>query len=262
VNLDTALWFSCNCAEIFAIGLLLSRRLWRSFPLFLAYNLWGFLGNAATFAVLQRYPPNSSTYLSVYLINVLVDSILLFGVLVELAWSVLRPLRGSLPRIALLVVSVLILAVGAAIWPFTTVPSHSAGRELILLFRLQQSVSILSVVAFLILAAGSQLLSISLRNRELQIATGLGLYSLVGVVVTVLHTKPEWVKQYNRLDELVVAAFLCSLLYWIFSFAQQEQERRQMTPQMQTFLLAMAGAARTNRVALADSRSRPENEQK
>jgi len=262
VNLDNTLWFSCNCAGIIAIALLLYRRFWRSFPLFLAYNVWGILGNAAAFAVLRRYSTYSSTYVSVYLINMLVDSALMFGLLVELAWSVLRPLRSALPRTTLIVVIVLILAVGAAIWPFTSLPSQTAAAELILLSRLQQTVSALSVVAFLVLAAGSQLLSIGWRNRELQIATGLGLYSLVSVVVNVLHTKPEWVAQYNRLDRLVVAAFLCSLIYWIFSFAQQEQERRAMSPQMQGLLLAMAGAARTNRVALADSRARSKEEHK
>jgi hypothetical protein len=52
-----------------------------------------------------------------------------------------------------------------------------------------------------------------------------------------------------------VASYICSLLYWVFSFAQKEAERREFTPQMRSFLLAAAGAARTTRVALNDSRS-------
>jgi hypothetical protein len=38
------------------------------------------------------------------------------------------------------------------------------------------------------------------------------------------------------------------------SFAQKEAERREFTPQMRSFLLAAAGAARTTRVAMTDSR--------
>jgi len=50
-----------------------------------------------------------------------------------------------------------------------------------------------------------------------------------------------------------VAAYLCSLLFWVFSFSQQEAARREFSPQMQGFLRAVAGTARATRVALADS---------
>jgi hypothetical protein len=45
------------------------------------------------------------------------------------------------------------------------------------------------------------------------------------------------------------------LLYWFYSFAQQEVARREFTPQMQSFLLTVAGAAHSSRVALSESRS-------
>jgi hypothetical protein len=51
----------------------------------------------------------------------------------------------------------------------------------------------------------------------------------------------------------VTASYLFSLLYWVFSFAQQEAERHEFTPQMQTFLLAVAGAAKSSRINLVDS---------
>jgi hypothetical protein len=40
----------------------------------------------------------------------------------------------------------------------------------------------------------------------------------------------------------------------VVSFAQKEAERREFTPQMRSFLLAAAGAARTTRVAMTESR--------
>jgi hypothetical protein len=42
-------------------------------------------------------------------------------------------------------------------------------------------------------------------------------------------------------------------MYWAFSFAAKEAERREFTPQMQSFLLALAGTARTARVTFVDS---------
>jgi hypothetical protein len=43
---------------------------------------------------------------------------------------------------------------------------------------------------------------------------------------------------------------MCSLLYWIFSFAQAEAKRREFTPQMHQMLLSLAASARISRHAL------------
>ena len=69
-----------------------------------------------------------------------------------------------------------------------------------------------------------------------------------------LHSRLADASQFRYLDEVVIGSYLCCLLYWIFCFAQKEAERRAFTPQMQGMLLAVAGAARTTRVALEDTR--------
>ena len=254
MNLDTALYALNTCAEIIVVGLLFYRRVWRAFPFFLAYSLWTLLAGAGGFLVLRESSPTSSIYVFTYLSDISVDAFLLFAVLVELAWSVMKPLRGYLSRTTILVVVVAIILLGAAIWPFSSLPGMAnMSWQLVTVIRLKQTVATLAVVIFLVLAAGSQFLSIGWRDRELQIASGLGIYSLVGIVVTVLHTYPSMRLQYNRLDELVVASYVVSLIYWIVSFAGQEQERREMTPQAQNLILAMAGAARTTRISLANA---------
>jgi hypothetical protein len=47
-----------------------------------------------------------------------------------------------------------------------------------------------------------------------------------------------------------VGCYLVSMLYLVFSFAQKEAPRHQFTPQMESFLLKVSGAARANRMAL------------
>jgi hypothetical protein len=113
-------------------------------------------------------------------------------------------------------------------------------------FHLQQTVAVLRVVIFMALAGFSQLLSIGWRNRELQIATGLGFYSMFGLVIWMIHSHQtiSASRNYHLVDQIGVAAYLCSLLYWAFSFSQQEQERQEFTPEMRNFLLAMTGAGR------------------
>jgi hypothetical protein len=255
VSLDNTLWFAAMVAEAVVIGLLIYRRIWRTLPVFCVYCAWGLLSDTGGYAAQGLFAGRAShSYLIIYLVASVLDSVLQFSVLVELAWSVLRPMRTSLPRGALVVVGVLIVVVGAVIWPFTGIHGLASlppqARNIV---HVQQVASILRILFFLALAGCSQLLSIGWRDRELQVATGLGFYSMVSLAVQFLHTHQVYGPLYIRLDQIVAASFVCSLLYWVFSFAQQEAARRAFTPEMQNLLLAVAGTARTARIALTDS---------
>jgi ABC-type transport system involved in cytochrome c biogenesis permease subunit len=154
----------------------------------------------------------------------------------------------------LLIVGILIAAAGAAIWPFAGIQGLSTfPAEWRNLVHVQQTASILRILFFLVLAGCSQLLSIGWRDRELQVATGLGFYSIISVAVAVLHSRQGMGQEYRNLNRFVAVSYLGSLVYWVVSFAQQEAERREFSPQMRSALLAAAGAARTTRVALTDS---------
>ncbi len=254
MNLDNAIFIALVFSEIVVIGLLIYRRVWRTLPIFCFYVVWDVLSNVGVYAVMRYLP---AQYFKTYFVDTAIDSALLFCVLVELAWSVLRPLRPSLPRGALVIVGLLILAAGAAIWPFAAFSdlAHVTWKPWLVMIQLQHSVSILRVMLFVLLAAGSQLLSIGWRDRELQVATGLGIYSLVSLTVAMVNLHLTAAPQYRYLNRIVIGSYICSLLYWAFSFAQREAERREFTPEMRKFLLAMAGAARSTRVALSDSQT-------
>lgn len=251
MSLNTILWTAGMVAEAAVVGLLIYRRLWRTLPFFFIYNVWIILGTAAGYAVMCLHP---DAYLNTYLAEIPVDSALVFCVLVELSWSIFRPFRASLPRHTVWGLGILIAVAAVAIWPFSD-SSAFAGYPLQwhLLVRLQQTVSILRVFYFLLLAASSQFLSIGWRDRELQVASGLGFYSLVGLTTAVLQSHVAAGDLYRRLDQVLVASFVCSSLYWVVCFAQKEAERREFSPQMQSMLLAVAGAARSTRIALHDS---------
>ncbi len=251
-NFDNLLPIAIPVIDAILIGLLLYRRVWRTLPMFFVYCLWDFTSNIAG-TLIERQNPSIAFH--VYFALTVLDSVLMFCVIVELAWSVLRPLRASLSRGALVIVAFLILLAGAAIWPFAALQdlAHATTREGQLFAQLQQTISILRILFFLLLAGGSQLLSIGWRDRELQVATGFGFYSLVSITAAVLNLHQTSAAQFHRLDLVVPVAYCFSAAYWIVSFAQQEAERRQFTPQMQRVLLAVAGAARATRVGIEDS---------
>jgi len=259
MSLDNTLWLAGILTEAVVVGLLLHRRVWRLLPFFCIFCAWDFLTNAGAFTSDHflkssfKFFGSYKFYLIEYLVETLIDSVLEFCVLVELAWSVLRPIRSSLPRFALVFVTAGLLALGAIVWQFPspTDVSNTYGQHF--LMHLAQCVSILRILFFLILAGCSQLLSIGWRDRELQVATGLGLYSLSSLAVTMLQSHHTNIDQYSHLNQFVIASFLCCLLYWVFSFVQKEAARREFTPQMQNLLLAVAGVARAERAALTEA---------
>lgn len=251
---DYAIWVSCFLAEAVLIVLLVRSRAFRTFPAFFLFICWSFLSDVIFFR-LQFLSLSAVTYFKFYEVQMVIDSAMLFAVLVELAWSVLRPIRASLPKNAWIGIALFIALVGLLLWPVAglTLPATKLAPAGLVFFRLQQTFAILRVVVFLVMAGLSQLLSIGWRNRELQVATGLGFYSIVALAVSVLHTHQFVGAQYHWLDEMEDAGYLCALAYWVFSFATREAERRAFTPQMATFLLAVAGNARATRISLADS---------
>ena len=94
------------------------------------------------------------------------------------------------------------------------------------------------------MACFSQLLSIGWRDRELQVATGLGLYSIVSLTVTMLHSHQFSGEKFHYLDYGVSLSYLGTLAYWVVSFAAKEYQRQEFSPQMRDFLLLMGGGAR------------------
>lgn len=248
MQLANLLWIAGSVAEAAVVALLIYRRGWRTLPFFFVFCVWDLLCNVGSFIVLQFFPDR---YVTSYLIETVVGTVLEFSVLIELSWSVLRPIRASLPRRSLFVIVLIVLAVGAAIWPLSGIHQiASVNSEMRNIVRVQQTAAMLRILFFVLLAGCSQLLSIGWRDRELQVATGLGFYSLVSLSATILHSQQMTTASYSQLNQVALASYLCSLLYWVFSFAQKEAVRREFTPQMQSFLLAVAGSARATRLEM------------
>jgi hypothetical protein len=256
--LDSTLFVAGYLVEAAILILLIYKRVYRDFPIFCAYVALGMLSDTAQYFLVRHYP-NSN--LRIYLITTIIDSLFQFGVLVEVSMSVMRPIRSSMPRWTIVAVILILALICAMIWPFAKTPGFedfTFDSRLIVEFKL--TFSVMRILFFLAIAGCSQLLSIGWRDRELQIATGLGFFSIVSLSVALLHThQGPATAQYHLLEQFVAASYVGSLVYWIVCFAQKVPERREFTPQMQNFLLSMAGNARTTRIAMANS-SKSEND--
>ena len=225
-------------AEAALVSLLFWRRTSRSFPVFFAYMTWGLLSDSFVMALRLRGSPHN---LRAWVIETIIDTLFQYGVLIELAWSILRPIQRSLPKGYLTAISTLIAAAAIVVWPFSTIKEiQPLPKELIFILQFQSAFAVLRILFFMVLAGTSQLLRLSWRDRELQIATGLGFYSLVSLGGSMLHAHEVFGSQFYNVDLAVGCSYLLSLVYWIVSFAQQEAPRQEMTEQMQRILIGVA----------------------
>jgi len=243
VSNDSILTIALVAGEVVVLAPIVRRKIWRILPVFSAYLVWALVSDLAGLYFQSLGP--AFNYLRFYMIEMTIDSILMFTVLVELGWSVLRPIRSSLPRGSFFALAALIAVAGLLIWPLagkTTPPNM--GAEGATIFHLQQTFAILRVACFLVMAGFSQLLSIGWRDRELQVATGLGIYSIASLLVNMLHAHQLSGTNYHRLDQAVSLSYLGTLAYWVVSFAAKEYQRQEFSPQMRDFLLLMGGGAR------------------
>jgi|CZKL01.1.fsa_nt_gi hypothetical protein len=250
--MDMALWLVCIAAEAVVVVLTFRQRLFRTLPMFSVWATWGLCSDLVSLLI-TRNLPSYDVYVRVYIIEFPLDLLLQFIVLVELTWSVFRPYRSLLPRWTIFAFAGVIAAVGAVVWPFANIPGFSTlPSQWHFIVRLQQSCSILRVLYFLLLAGSSQLLSIGWRNRELQVATGLGFYSIFSLAAAVVHKQYANPAQYHLVEEIVVVSYIFSLVYWSISFAQKEAVRQAFSPKMQSILLTLAGETRAARIALTE----------
>lgn len=242
-------------AQAIVLAILVWRRIPKSFPVFFYYIVWGVTGDCV---ILLLRTVMHSRSLTPFEIESYIDSSFQYLVLIELAWSILRPIHRLLPKGFLVGISFIVAAAALLAWPLSEIKETvGAPHSFLLALHAQRTFAILRILFFLVLACCSQFLRIGWRDRELQVATGLGFYSLVSLAATMVHSHQLLGLQYFYVDVMVACSYVLSLGYWIYSFAQQEAARREMTPEMEHFLLGMADVVREQRSRLlAPRRSR------
>lgn len=250
--MDTAVFAVGLLAEAVVLCLLLFRRVYKSLPIFTSYFAWSILNDIGVFILIRRFPKSD---LRIYIVSAIIDAAFMFCILTEISLSVLKPIRSSLTWWTGLAIGGLAACLCGVVWLFAKPSGYNATPQSELLVHLQLTTAIVRVLFFMALAASSQLLSLSWRDRELQAATGFGIYSFVSLMVELVHLNPaQWsssiMPQSHVLDEIASVSYVLSVLYWAYSFAQKVPERREFTPQMQNFLLAVAGNARATRMAM------------
>ena len=253
--MDTYLTITSAIVQASVVILLLRKRICREFPLFAAYLVWVLMAAVGWLLAASRLEQNA--YNRLFLISSIFDAVFMFAILVEMSMSVLKPVKSILPRWTIVAVAGMIGAVAYAVWHIASPPGVLKLSKISqYIIRCDTTTSVLRILFFVSLAALSQLLSLSWRDRVVQISTGLGFFSIVSLGVTFLHMNQgvggeRLNSVYHVLDRVVACSYIVSMFYWLVSFAQDVRERQEFTPQMRKFIGSLAQSARSTRLAVS-----------
>ena len=255
---DQAFWFSGVALETILAGVLLFSRRYALFPIFLVFIVFTVLSDIPLFWVSQHGSP--AAYERVYIITAITDYMLQFGVLVEIAYRVLRPGRRAMSH-SLRNAMIAILLIGFAATVSWTLSQSGHSDKLTLtsskLIEVNFAFSFLRLVVFALIAAFSQMLGVTWRSHVIRLAGGLAFYSAVSVVIqlTISHLstldRASYIEDYTLLSHTQTVGYLLALVFWVWSFVQKDAPRREFTPQMERFLVTISETAKRSRVGFA-----------
>jgi hypothetical protein len=249
VSSETLLWVLGIGAEAGLVLLLALRRVYKTLPAFQVFACWNLLSDLGMFWVRTKIPAG---YFQSFELMLIIDSMMIFAVLVELTWSLFKPIRSSLPKRSWIAIVLFVAAIGAIVWPLAgvTVPL-STSVSWRAFFQLQQTVAIVRIVFFLAIVGLSHFFGVGWRNRELQVAAGLGFYSVAALATGLLHTHQSvFSVYYHAIDEALVGFSSLIFAYWLVAFSAKEAERKQFSLQIQQIAIQLAGMAKAGRSVL------------
>ena len=248
-QIDSILTIAGYVTTVVLVITMIYRGLHLQFPIFTSYLVFGLITDPLMFWLYSHTP---EVYPTAFIISSVVDFILQVCVLFEIASSVLRPVKKSLPARSLLVFGLLVLFATAAtaLIAYKVLPHASLAQLPIFLQKIGLALALMRMGIFVAIAVFAQMLGIGWKNHVLQLATGLAFYSAVSLIIETAHSRLGLGTQFHALDQMMVASYLGTLAFWIWSFAQQEETRKEFSPQMQNFLLSIAGSTRSSRLDL------------
>jgi len=232
-------------AEVCLLATLVLRRRYKTFPIFTLYIAFGLLSDVVVALAASMYSlhvGNSLQFASLPLMYLLE-----LAVLFEIAWHVLRPVHASLPRGSTRVFLGLILL---AIVCGTLLAWHvqATGNRIDDIKKpLNLTIGLLRMLIFVATAGFAQVLGIGWKDKVLQIATALSFYSAVNLIVSLGESHPG---ASTVLEPLRAVAYALELGFLAWVFTTKELRRREFSPQMEQFLVTLAGRAKVARTAL------------
>jgi hypothetical protein len=255
-NIDVGLWIASIAGESLLIAVLFFRRIYRTFPVFFFWILFILLLEPTYYWLL--FHASAATYIKVFFALNFPQYLLEIGVLAEIAFNVLHPVKQGISRTLLIAFSAAMLLIAAVGFLIAAHVSDATLANPRLYVVVNSTMAILRLTTFLLIAGCSQLLGLNWKNHVLQLTSGLAFYAVVSLIVELsqsyLRAGPSYTSTYIGLDHLRIGGYLCTLYFWCYVFAKKEAPRKEFSPQMTRILVSLSGSAKRQRAVLARTR--------
>jgi hypothetical protein len=250
---DTFLWVASVIGEVALLGVLLERRRYKQFPVFVSWVGFNVLSEPLIYFLIHHV--SAATYFKAYFALAFPQNLIELGVLVEIAANVLRPVKRSIPSGSLPFLFIVMLGFGVGGFLLAAHLNESTLTHPRAFVVVNTTVAILRLLTFIVIAGFSQVLGLGWKNHVLQLASGLAFYSAVTLIVELAHSHlragPNYASDYYMLAHFRVLGYLCALYYWCFCFARQEAPRKEFNSKMSDFLVSMSGMAKQQQSVVA-----------
>ena len=209
------LWIAPHLLLALVLAALIRRRLYRQFPIFLAYIASEIVQFVVLFAMLRVRSVSAEQYATAYSIGLALSTALRFGIIYEICAHLFRNYgvlnRFGKPLFRWTAVALLLAGLGLGV--------YAGGRDSIRIIAiipvLERAASILQCGLVAGMFLFSSYLGLSWRSYIFGIALGLGIFDSVELAASAIRA--ETGHAYARpLDLLVMATFHCCVLIWSF----------------------------------------------
>ena len=236
-KLDDVLWAVGFIGHAALLCVLVLRGRSKAFPIFTL--LIGF-DTLLTIGLYFLYAHGAQLwYGRVYWTYAVVDFALQIGVVLEMAWIVLKP-TGAWVRDARkqFVTWALVGSAMAAILAWGVSPP---GLEGMAAWEVRGSLftSMVTCELVLAMALSSTRLGLGWRSHVMALGEGLAVWSLVAVAVDGLQSFLGSAQQFAILDHVRMLVYCAALGYWIVQFWLPEPVRRPISPELHNYILAL-----------------------
>jgi hypothetical protein len=209
------LWIVPHILLVVILFQFLRRRLYRQFPIFLAYIGFEVLQFAVLFTIQLMSSVTAKQYAVTYTFGLAISTALHFGVIYEISaylfrnYSTLSYFGRPLFRwitVSLLLTS-LLLAVSAGV--------RDIPRLLSTMYVMDRTAGILQCGLLILIFALSSYLNLSWRSYVFGIALGLGIFSSIELAASAIRSQIGSAHS-HLLDYLIMGTYHCCVLIWGF----------------------------------------------
>jgi hypothetical protein len=221
------LWIAPHILQAVILLLMIRRKLYKQFPIFLLYTAFEVLQFTVLLTVFVHTGSLSDDrYRGAFVLGTAISTALRFGIIYEIFTEVFRNYNalGELSRVLFRWATIILLLIGVAL-----ASTHGSGADgfLLIVPTLDRTVSLMQCGLLMFLFLFSRYFALSWRNYAFGIGLGFGILASLELANSAIRSEIG-VGSY-LLDYLGMATYHCCVLIWIFYLVAPER-RTHRTP--------------------------------